>query len=349
MAVTIYADTLIFINTFVTYFLLLATEYLLHTQIHRLRLLAASVIGGVYSLILLANLPVWVCGLLRIVVCCVLLVIANGVQSVRRFLKSVCVFLPVNFVFAGLMLAVSLLIRPAGFLCSFGAVYFDVSIPFILVLTLLAYGIIRLALLLSAAHNSNTHYGNFTVSTDCGTLQGKGIFDTGNHLSDTFTGKPVILVSGNFADALVPQGVREFLHGKALSECSIEPTWQNRLRLFPYQTVGGNGLLPAFRCDSVTLTHLKTTRTYTRLYIAVGTGTFGAGEYDALFPCALYEEMSEGEGKHDFHNSGHSANASAPEAAPHRPKHSLHQRVADLAAAAQEKRGSGNSRSVMRR
>lgn len=349
MPVTIYADTLIFINVFVTYFLLLTTEALMHTQIRRLRLLVASLVGGIYALVLLIHLPVWVAAMLRIVICCVLLLIANKFVSLRRFLKSVCIFLSVNFVFAGLMLAVSLLIRPAGFLCSFGTVYFDVDIPFILVLTLLAYGIIRLALLLSTSHNSDTHFGSFTIHTPCGIREGKGIFDTGNHLCDNFTGKPVILVGEGFADTLVPDGVREFLHGKALSECTIDAAWQNKLRLFPYQTVGGSGLLPAFRCDSVTLTHMKTTRTYARLYVAVSNGALGAGEYDALFPCALFEEMSEGEENHDFHNSGHPSTASQTEAAILRPMRALHQRVANFAAASKEKRGSGNPRTTVRR
>lgn len=349
MPVTIYADTLIFINTFVTYFLLLGTDLLLHFQIHRLRILAASLLGGVYSLILLADLPVPLCILLRIGVCILIRWIADGFSALRRFIKGLCVFLLVNFVFAGLMLAVSLLLRPSGFLCSFGAVYFDVSIPFILALTLAAYGLIRLVLLLCAGHPSDSHYGTIALRTPCGTAQGKGIFDTGNHLCDSFTGKPVILVSGIFADPLVPPGVREFLHGKTLAECSIEPQWQNRLRLFPYSTVGGSGLLPAFRCDSVTLTHLKKTHTYTRLYIAVSENTFGAGEYDALFPCPLYEEMMEGESEHEIQNSGHPTPVSTSASAAHGALRTLHQRLADTAAAAKEKRGGRHSRPSVRR
>lgn len=349
MPVTIYADTLIFINTFVTYFLLLGTDSLLHFQIRRLRILAASLLGGVYSLILLADLPVPLCLLLRIGVCILLRLIADGFSCMRKFVKGLCVFLLVNFVFAGLMLAVSLLIRPSGFLCSFGAVYFDVSIPFILALTLASYGLIRLVLLICAGHPSDTHYGNVTIQTPCGTIQGKGIFDTGNHLCDSFTGKPVILVSSGFSAPLVPPGVRDFLRGKALSECSIEPQWQNRLRLFPYSSVGGNGLLPAFRCDSVTLTHLKKERTYTRLYIAVCENVLGAGEYDALFPCALYEEMMEGESEHELQNIRHPAAACASAASVHGALRALHQRLADTAAAAEEKRRSRHPRASVRR
>ena len=156
--VTVYADTLVFINLFVTYFLLLASQMLCRRELHRLRLLAASALGGAYALTILLPLPTAAAVLLRAAVCALLRLIADGFGSWRRFLKGTLVFLAVNCVFAGLMLLLQLL-RPQRLLYTAGVVYFDVSVPFILLATLLAFGILRLCLCLASGRHSRVPHG----------------------------------------------------------------------------------------------------------------------------------------------------------------------------------------------
>ena len=349
MRVTIYADTLVFLNTFVTYFLLMSTQLLCRRPPRRLRVLAASVFGGLYALsILFEPLPPILSFAVRAAVCILLRLIADGFRSLRMFLKSVLVFLLLNGLFAGIMLLCRLFVPQLLF--ANGIVYLDVRIPYLLLSTCAIYLCIRLVTRLFAARPARTHIGTVTICVGDRSVTGNGIFDTGNHLSDGFTGKPVLIVRPAFVRPLLPQGVADFLDGKELSGCSIPNAWHGRLRLFPYSSLGNDGLLPAFRCDRVVVSHLSDSCIKEKLYIAAAPRQLYHGETDALFPAALYDEITEGAYRHEnpyLRQNTPPAFASSRKACI---GGTLHQRSADASAAADETgRGERSDASVKRR
>lgn len=334
MTVTIYADTLVFLNTFVTYFLLMSTQFLCRRPAKRLRVLASSLLGGFYSLtILLDPIPPLLSFAVRFAVCILLRVVCDRFISLHVFLKGVLVFLLLNGLYAGMMLLCRMFIPQLLF--SSGIVYLDVRIPFLLTSTLVIYLFIRLVARLFSSVPSHTHAGTVSIHIGDRSVTGNGMFDTGNQLKDCFTGKPVLIVRLPFVRPILPQGVAEFLDGKPLSSCDIPQNWRGRLRLFPFSSVGADGLLPAFRCDRAEVTHLKNCCVKESLFIAVSPQPLYHGETDALIPAALYDEITEGENKHDLQNPRHSRFF------PAHPSEvcffgALHQRTADAAAAAQK-------------
>ena len=293
MNVTIYADTLVFLNTFVTYFLLMSTQFLCRRPTRRLRVLLSSLLGGAYALTLLAEpMPPVLSFAIRVLVCIALRLAADGFCSVRVFLKGIFVFLLLNGLYAGMMLLCRMFAPQMLF--SGGVVYLDVSIPFLLLSTLGVYLCIRLSARLMRARPSRTHVGTVRICVGSLSVTGSGVFDTGNHLSDGFTGKPVLIVRLSFVQPLLPPSVTEFLSGKDLSSCDVPAEWRSRLRLFPYSSVGADGLLPAFRCDRAVISHPSGSCTKEKLYVAISPRALYNGETDALFPAALYDEITEG-------------------------------------------------------
>lgn len=332
MNVTIYADTLVFLNTFVTYFLLMSTQLLCRKRPRRLRVLGASLLGGFYALsILFEPLPAVLSFSLRVVVCILLRLISDGFGSARLFLKGTFVFLLLNGLFAGTMLLCKLFIPQL--LYAGGIVYLDVRIPFLLLSTFAIYLCIRLVSRLFASVPSRTHIGTVTICAGDRSVTGNGVFDTGNHLCDGFTGSPVLIVRPSLVKPLLPQSVADFLDGKELSSCDIPNAWRGKLRLFPYSGLGADGLLPAFRCDRAVITHASGSCIKEKLYIAVSPRQLYHGETDALFPAALYDEITEGEYKHDLQNPRHSPLA-VTASRKVRLGCALHQRTADASAAA---------------
>jgi sigma-E processing peptidase SpoIIGA len=309
--------------------------------------LDASLVGGFYSLtLLLKPLHPLLSFALRLVVCIVLRIVADGFGVFRTFLKGIFVFLLLNGLYGGLMLLCRLFVPQM--LYSSGVVYLDVRIPFLLLSTLTIYLIIRAAALLFVAHPSRTHVGTVTLIIGDQSVDGKGVFDTGDHLTDGFTGKPVLIARSSFVSPIVPRGVAEFLEGKDLSACTIPRSWQGRLRLFPYSSLGADGLLPAFRCDRVLISHLTHTCVKEKMYIAVSPRPLYHGETDVLFPAALYDEITEGENKHDLHNTRRPRMDFAPSIQT-RFFGSLHQRAADSAAGAEKAGGGRDPAAVARR
>ncbi len=347
MTVTIYADTLVFLNTFVTYFLLMSAQFVCRRPPRRLRVLAASLLGGSYALtILLEPIPPALSFALRCVVCIALRLVADGFGSMRIFLKGVLIFLLLNGVYAGAMLLCQMFIPQLLF--SSGVLYLDISIPFLLLSTFIVYLCIRLAAYLFLKSPSRAHIGSVTIYVADDSVTGSGVFDTGNQLTDGFTGKPVLIVRPSLVRPILPQGVADFLDGKELSSCDIPDAWRGKLRLFPYSSVGAQGLLPAFRCDRAVVTHLTDSCIKEKLYIAVSPRPLYHGETDALFPAALYDEITEGEPKHDLQNSRHSILAPASSIKV-RFVGALRQRAADAAASAEKAGGSRRAGTAVRR
>ena len=345
--VTVYADTLVCINMFITYFLLLASELLCRRPPRRIRLLCASALGGLYALtLLLEPIPLWISVSMRIFACLILALIADGFRTVRQFLKYQLIFLLCNFMLAGWMLLMQFL-RPDRFLYDGGILYFDVNVPFLLLATLGAYLLIQLFTRLSAGKHDDTPVVSVSILSGEKAVQCIGIVDTGHRLRDPFSGRPVLIVTAVAADKLVPEAVQPFLHGKALSDCSIPPEFTGSLRLYPFHSVGAKGLLPAFRTEQIRLECGSRSYEQNGAFIAVCDMPVFGGEADALLPQEMYEAMEENDHAVQNHRlQSHMASHPADAVLSADP---LHRLLTDASAAARQKRRSRRARPFVRR
>ncbi|MBR0407749.1 MAG: sigma-E processing peptidase SpoIIGA [Clostridia bacterium] len=102
--------------------------------------------------------------------------------------------------------------------------------------------------------------------------------DSGNLLTDSFTGQPVIVVPESAVSPLLPDGVST--HDLA----TLPPGW----RLLPVRTVSGSGLLMCFRPDSVELVRDRQCQTIDA-FIALA----DFHEKTALVPERLFQGFGE--------------------------------------------------------
>ena len=115
MSQVIYVDILLLINLLVNYFLLLASNAILHTHPKRLRILISAAVGALYSLIIfLPDLNIVLSVSLRVVCSTVMVLIAFKINNIKTFLRSFGCFFMSNFAFAGIMLGVWLVLKPNG-------------------------------------------------------------------------------------------------------------------------------------------------------------------------------------------------------------------------------------------
>ena len=145
MTGVIYADVLFILNTYITYAILMLTALLLHLSPSRLRVFLSSVLGGVCSLSLL--LPIaneGFLGVLRLVLCLVLPIVAFSFGSIRQAFRKIAVFLTVNFIFAGLMFAIWYFVSPTAVYYNTGIVYFDIDAPSLVIITAVCYFAVRI-------------------------------------------------------------------------------------------------------------------------------------------------------------------------------------------------------------
>lgn len=285
MSGAIYADVLVVINFYVTYFLLLSASLLSRVKANRLRLVASSLFGGLYSLfIFLPREYRWLTPFLKLITVFLPVLIAFGFKSLKAFLRVDICYLMSNFLFAGLMLAIRYFFCPSGMYFEGSVVYFDVDILTLVLLTVAGYVFLKLfdAFFKSRAPINTVFYCSFERNGK--SYPFKAFLDTGNNLKDSFTGKPVIVLN------------TESFKDKA-DFCNMSERVGTRFILC--STVSGKSLLPAFIPERVEVKGAEKELSTDFVMIAITEEKILNGEFDAVLPMGLFQNISIGKDEAD--------------------------------------------------
>ena len=106
------------------------------------------------------------------------------------------------------------------------------------------------------------------------------MYDSGNHLVEPFSNRPVIVVERAALDGLltIPDSVEDL---------PPNGVW----RVVPFDSLGGEGLLPAFSPDSVVAVTPRGEIRLRDCYVAV-CARLGRGEYDGLIGSELGDQLT---------------------------------------------------------
>ena len=260
---TIYVDVLVGVNLFINYFLLLATAKFLLLPVKRKRLVLASAVGAMYSLtILLPEINPVLSVFVKLLMSASIVWAAFGYGGINLFIKKTAVFYIINFAFAGLMMALWYFLSPSGLIIRNSVVYFNISPLFLIALTVLCYLVITFLNRITGRKMPKGLFCRITAKRGNKSCVFSAKVDTGNSLKEPFSGNPVVVA-----------------YEKAVSDI-IPPEGSMGLRLVPYGTVSGDGLLKAFKPDEFTVLYGKHKAETKNVYIAVSKTK--PGEFDAL-------------------------------------------------------------------
>lgn len=249
----IYIDTLFFINALVNYLILLAAAKICSASISRVRLIISSAVGGMYAVLsVFSGFGFLTSPFIKIGFGALLVLIAFGRE--KRLLRIQLIFFAVSAGFAGVVLGLSFL--SGGDITQ--TVYSAVSLKILLPAFAVSYFV--LSLVFKRAYRKKTGGGYCSVQIELNGEKSlfRGLYDTGNALTDPITGKPIIIADCDAINKIMPRGVKEILTEKAVKNpvSAIEALGELRLdkgfRLVPYSTVGTSfGMLLAFRPERV--------------------------------------------------------------------------------------------------
>ncbi len=280
---TVYVDLLFGLNAVINYLLLRGSAALGGCPAKRLRLAGAAALGGLYAIA--AVLP----GLERLqgVFCqglCAggMLLLAFGWK--RSTVKQGLLFFALSFAFSGLVLLAVQLAEP-DFVLLGGRAYYAVTVPALLLLAGLSYGLAAAVLA-----GCGTHTGGdvipMTLSLGDRTVNLRALRDTGNTLRDPLTGQTVLVAGWETLNRLLPEA--DLSAAQLRDPAGLLPVLaarypKLRFRLLPYRAVGvETGLLLAVRCR---LTRKK--RTEEILVAFSPTGVSAGGRFEALLGGAM--------------------------------------------------------------
>ena len=232
----IYADVLIVLNILVDYFLLKLTARIVYKNPGLLRLLAGSVLGGVFSLYIFFPKQHFLLEMLiRIAMSLAITLSVFGFGSLKKLLKHTGVFFVVTFGFAGAMMGLWYIFEPSGMAVNNSVVYFNISPAILIGLSAVFYVIVSVMKYLLGKNSVTARECKISVTLGERSAQTNALIDTGNSISDSMGMSEVIIADKRFAMRLFGEA-----NGEEMTA---------RYRVVPCNTVSGTTLLEGYRCD----------------------------------------------------------------------------------------------------
>ena len=275
--VTVYVDILFILNAVVDFFIITVTVKLTKSQSSLLREILSALLAAVFSLyIFLPKSNSFIEILMRIIPSVTAILVACGYNNFKSFIRRTAVFYAVSYFYAGVMLGLWLLLKPKNFVINNGVVYFNFSPLVLLLSAVFCYVLITLVSKLAKRHAPHARRVQITVKTDKTSAIGTALVDTGNSVSDIFSGLPVIIVGRKFARKIFGAAVCFEVSALGGGSQVLSPA-----RLIPYNTIAGDGLLPAYKCAGVCINVNGTEQFLNNALIAVTNRDLGE-DYDAV-------------------------------------------------------------------
>lgn len=250
MKQVIYIDVLICVNLIINYFLILATSKFLYLKLKRARLILGEVLGAIYSLyILLPDYPIFVSLITRLFMAATIMGTVFGFKNFKVLLKSMVYFFVVSFLFSGIMFGMWYVFRPKGMAINNGVVYFNISPLLLIASSMIAYTVIEVTNRILEKKENKNLICSVTIKMGEREVGFTAKIDTCNFLREPFSNLPVIVVCDEVIKQILPENFEFLLKGNALQ--NFESKSDFKIRFVPFQTVAGEGLLPAFKPDAV--------------------------------------------------------------------------------------------------
>ena len=328
-------DVLFALNMIISFFLISAAKRLCRRQPSTLRVLLGSALGGAYSLaIFLPQVHTAVSLAARLLFMLVLTAAVFGSESAKKYFRCFAALFGVSFLFAGALAAVWFAFKPQGLLIKNGTVYFDIGFLTLVLSAAALYAAVWLGRLVFTPKVNETAECTAQLVFGQSFVTVKGIVDTGNTLTDSFTGKKVSVVDCSTALRLLP-----FDAAECITQRNFE-SLPGYMHLTVSETVGGEGLLPVFTADLLAVNLQGKSVEVKNAAVAVSTRS----EFDG---CGILIN-SELIGENDFDKETDSKNKAAAFKAK-KQGGLLHKRSADLACAAERRTGAADNAANRRR
>ena len=255
---TVYVDTLVFTNIIIDYILLSITGKLLKINYRQFRLIVASFLGGVSSMIILfPSLNFLFNFVIRLFVTVIIVLSAFGYKNLRTSAKRIFVLFLISTGFSGIILFMLSAVKSDFISVNNSIVYFNISPIMLIGMTTVAYIILRLIDKIRFEKGSLVH--KIKIKYDGKEYEFFSKYDTCCNIKEPFSGSDVILAEKKLlGNIIVPDG---------------------KYRIIPFNSLGGEGIIKGFLPQELYIDNNKISR---EVYIGI-TKDILKGEVNSIF------------------------------------------------------------------
>ena len=288
---TIYIDVVLIENLVMNYIILFATAVVLKLKIKQIRLISASLVGVIYTVIsYISGLRIYSNFFLKLILSVIIIYIAFNPKSLKKLLKFTLIFYLTSFVFGGAAFALIYVVKPQDLLKNNGLILSLNSLKIIGISAIIAFIIIIIGFkVVKNKISAKDMYCDVEIKINNSKIETKAMIDTGNFLREPITNTPVIVVEHTLLYECMPKEILNHLEsilGGDFSEIpeNIKEEYMPKLKVIPFSSLGKqNGTLLGIKAKMVIVKHEEEEKENTNVIIGIYNKSLTKrGEYRAL-------------------------------------------------------------------
>ena len=288
---TIYIDVVLIENLLMNYIILFATGVILKVNIKHMRLVLASLIGAIYTIIAyMSAFKIYSNIGLKFVLSVIMIYIAFNPKSVKKLFKFTLIFYLTSFVFGGAAFALIYIVKPQDILRNNGLILNSDSLKVIFISAIIAFVIIIIGFkVVKNKISAKDMYCHINIKLNHKEIETKAMIDTGNFLKEPITNTPVIVVEHTLLYDCIPKEILNHLEnilGGDFSEIpkNIKEEYMPKLKVIPFSSLGKqNGMLLGIKAEEVVIKTEEENKTKENVIIGIYNKSLTKrGEYRAL-------------------------------------------------------------------
>lgn len=206
---TIYIDVVLLENLIMNYIILYATGIILKLQLKKIRLILASLLGGIYSVIAyMSVLEIYSNMILKIILSIIIVYISYNPQSIKKLCTYIVIFYLVSFVFGGAAFALIYIVKPQNILMKNGLFLGTYTLKTVFLASIIAFIIINISFkLIKKKISKKDVFCDIELKINNETIKTKAMIDTGNGLKEPITNTPVAVVEHTLLYDAIPKEI----------------------------------------------------------------------------------------------------------------------------------------------
>ena len=259
ICMTIYIDVVFLENLVMNSIILIASGIILKKKLKWIRILLASSLGAIYTIIgYISVLQIYSNLVLKVILSILIIYIAFNPQTVKQLWKDVLIFYLTSFVFGGVAFALIYVLKPQDILMKNGLFLGTYPLKTVLLAAIVAFIIIIAAFaIVKTKFSKKDMFCEVEVELNNKKIKTRAMIDTGNLLKEPITNTPVIVLEHTLLYECVPKEILDNLESILGGELvkipeEIRNEYISRLKLIPFASLGKqNGMLVGIKADSL--------------------------------------------------------------------------------------------------
>ena len=288
---TIYIDIVLIENLIMNYIILLATGIVSKTQIKHIKLIIASFLGAIYTVIsYMKVLEIYSNFFLKLLLSIIIIYIAYNPQRIRKMWKMLLILYMISFVFGGAAFALIYFVKPQDIIMKNGLFLGTYPLKTVILGAVVAFSlIIAIFKILKSKLSKKDIICSIEINLNNKKIKTNALIDTGNMLKEPFSNTPVVVIEKTLLYDCIPKEILNHLDeiiGGDLKKIpdKIQEKYISKLKLIPFSSLGQqHGMLLGIKPQYIKIIREEEIKTKENVILGIYQQSLTKkGEYQAI-------------------------------------------------------------------